>query len=204
MDRTAPRPQRSIPTPRRRPPPTAPDQYRATSAVKIGLGQRKRFDDPQSGAPPHHDHARSLSPSELSPTARMTAMTPSTDDPSTLPGPTGSEGLFCVATGPGGSREALPANDPPTSTIQQYGPHEVLLRTMIDRIDPCAAGKPTAVRTFRTRPTISVRIVDKAIAGRATDEEQKRSQTRVASPSCSVAASVRHRSRLAILQRSCS
>ena len=39
----------------------------------------------------------------------------------------------------------------------------VLLRTMIDRIDPCAAGKPTAIRTSRTRPTITVRIVAKAI-----------------------------------------
>ena len=129
-----------------------------------GLGQRKGSADPQSGAPPHHrSHAGSLSPSELSPAAAHDRDDPSTDDHSNLPGRTGSSGLCCVATGPGGSQEVLPASSADQHD-PQYGQHVVLLRTMIDRIDPCAAGKPTAIRTSRTRPTITVRIVALAIA----------------------------------------
>jgi hypothetical protein len=32
-----------------------PDQNRAAAPVKIGLGQRQRLVDPQTGAPEHHD-----------------------------------------------------------------------------------------------------------------------------------------------------
>ena len=33
------------------------DQNGPALTVKIGLGQRERFADPESGAPEHHDHA---------------------------------------------------------------------------------------------------------------------------------------------------
>ena len=80
-----------------------------------------------------------------------------------------------MATGPGGSQEVLPASSADQHD-PQYGQHVVLLRTMIDRIDPCAAGKPTAIRTSRTRPTITVRIVALAIARPTAVPENKSSR----------------------------
>jgi hypothetical protein len=35
----------------------SPDVHRATLAVKIGLGQGKRFADPQPGTPQNDDHS---------------------------------------------------------------------------------------------------------------------------------------------------
>jgi hypothetical protein len=51
---------------------------RAAHAIKVALGKRERFADPQAGAPQHDDQAAHPRPSGRSPAQRMTATISST------------------------------------------------------------------------------------------------------------------------------
>jgi hypothetical protein len=142
-----------------------------------GLAQRKGSADPQSGAPPHHrSHAGRLSPSQLSPAAahdRDDPPAPMTPPPCQVA--QAAQAFVAWRLALVEARKCC-RQTPPTSTIRNTDCMMVLLRTMIDRIDPCAAGKPTAIRTSRTRPTITVRIVAKTVVRFARCKTGKRSR----------------------------
>ena len=183
---------RAAPTPSgpSRPPaggrPSGADQHGAALAVKIGLGQRERFADPQPGTPEHDDQA--AQPDRLGSVSRGSHHG---DDllhgwrvrriAKTLVA--GHAAL--VKAGQGRRRPAAPG------TIQQsYGFHDVLLWTTVEPHDPPAPRRPRAYGRLApllhgtdcalTRPH---RVVAEAVAG-GMPPEGRRDRRTARPPTC--------------------